>query len=254
MDTEEKEFYDAVLIAASIIGFIMLYFIVSMILQHRKSRRLSKDRILAEIKTLENERRRIASDLHDEIGPLLSTVKFQIAHLDADTDEMQHLIRSSGKHIDTIIQRMREISTNLMPYMLERKGLVWAIQDFINRVKQNGTLKIVFKHRLNKRLTADIELNVYRIVQEILHNTIKHAKANLLMIVLEENDEVLRLQTTDDGIGFDFQEIIKQNSGLGLLNLQSRIEVMKGTVRIPSPNNGKGVTYTFEIPVKADKK
>ncbi|MCZ4244344.1 sensor histidine kinase [Pedobacter punctiformis] len=252
MDTEEKEFYNAVLIAAAIIGAIMLYFIVSMIMQHRKSRRVSKDRISAEIKTLENERRRIASDLHDEIGPLLSAVKFQIAHLDAKTEEMQSLVDSSGKHIDTIIQRMREISTNLMPYMLERKGLVWAIQDFINRIQQDGTLKIIFKHHLTGRFNQDIELNVYRIVQEILHNTLKHAKASSLRIVLEENEGVLRLQTTDNGIGFNFQEMIKQHSGLGLLNLQSRIEVMKGTIKMFLASNG-GTGYTFEIPVKGGK-
>ncbi len=247
MDTKEKEFYDAILIAAAIIGFLLVYFIFSIIRQQRKNQRLSKTKILAEIKTLENERKRIASDLHDEIGPLLSTVKFQIAHLDAIDKHEQELIAKSGEHIDMIIKRMREIANDLLPNILERRGLVLAIEDFINRTNGQKNLNITFVHQIANRIPKDIELNIYRIIQEIIHNTIKHAQANVLKISVQTDQEILRLLTADDGKGFNFEEIVRQKKGLGLLNLQSRTEIMKGEFKVLSAS--AGTSYIFEIPI-----
>ncbi len=247
MDTKEKEFYDAILIAAAIIGVLLIYFIFSIIRQQRKNQRLSKTKILAEIKTLENERKRIASDLHDEIGPLLSTVKFQIAHLDAIDQHEKDLISKSGEHIDMIIKRMREISNDLLPNILERRGLILAIEDFINRTNGQKHLNISFIHQIAHRIPKDIELNIYRIIQEVIHNTIKHAEANVLKISIQTDHETLRLLTADDGKGYNYEETVRQKKGLGLLNLQSRTEIMKGEFKVHSESTG--TSYIFEIPL-----
>jgi signal transduction histidine kinase len=97
------------------LGVVLIYFIVTIVRHQRRNIRLYKSKILAEITTLEKERARIASDLHDELGPILSAVKFKINSLDIHNDEDQNLLDKSNKNIDEIIRRMREISNDLLP-------------------------------------------------------------------------------------------------------------------------------------------
>src|SRR5690349_24197323 len=115
MGPHEKEFYQSLLIVVAVVGIILLYFIITIIRYQRRSLRLHKEKIQAEIDTLEKERRRIASDLHDELGALLAAVKLQINSLDTNEPGDQQVIQSSSQHIDTIIGKLREISNNLMP-------------------------------------------------------------------------------------------------------------------------------------------
>jgi Signal transduction histidine kinase len=141
MDSKEKELYTAILIATLIIAAILLYFIFSYYMVSKNNRSLSKAKISAEITTLENERKRIASDLHDDVGPLLSAIKIQINHLDGQNEAEAALIRKSSKYIDDIIKRMREISNDLLPNVLIRKGLAAAIQDFLGKMNDSDSLK-----------------------------------------------------------------------------------------------------------------
>ncbi len=249
MDSQEKELYTAILIATLIIAAILLYFIFSIIWFQKKYRSLSKAKISAEITTLENERRRIASDLHDDVGPLLSAVKIQINHLDGQNEAEAALIRKSSKYIDDIIKRMREISNDLLPNVLIRKGLAAAIQDFLGKMNDSASLKITFTCPQEHRVPTQVEVNVYRIVQEIVHNTVKHAEASHLQIQLVIDEHMLRLASEDNGKGFDYKEMIAKNGGLGLLNLQSRAEVMGGEFDFTT-EKGKGTRYLFEIPLK----
>jgi two-component system, NarL family, sensor kinase len=238
MDSQEKELYTAILIATLIIAAILLYFIFSIIWFQKKYRSLSKAKISAEITTLENERRRIASDLHDDVGPLLSAVKIQINHLDGQNEAEAALIRKSSKYID-----------DLLPNVLIRKGLAAAIQDFLGKMNDSASLKITFTCPQEHRVPTQVEVNVYRIVQEIVHNTVKHAEASHLQIQLVIDEHMLRLASEDNGKGFDYKEMIAKNGGLGLLNLQSRAEVMGGEFDFTT-EKGKGTRYLFEIPLK----
>jgi len=248
MHTQEEEFYNAILIVASLVGIILLYFIITAISYHRKSIRIHKDKIQAEIDTLENERRRIASDLHDELGPLLSAVKLQINNIETAGGEDQQLIEKSSRHIDSIIQKLREISNNLMPNTLLRKGLKSGIEELAETYKKASKLEVRFTCEQEIRLDQNKEINLYRIVQEVLHNTIKHSGANLLLISLRKDENRILLATADNGKGFDYFSKSKELKGLGLRNLQSRTEVMGGEL-ICNSQPGKGVTYIFDIPV-----
>jgi two-component system, NarL family, sensor kinase len=248
MDTQEKEFYIAIVIVAGILGIIITYFLVTIIRHQRRNLDLHKAKILAEITTLENERKRIASDLHDELGPLLSAVKLQITNLESEIPHDLKLIQKSSGHIDDIIQKLREISNNLMPNTLLRKGLIAAISDSISRLNDVHPLRISFAYPPEFSLEQDKEINIYRILQEIIHNTLKHAQAKNLRIKLSREKDQLVLMTEDDGIGFNYVEKTKLSSGLGLLNLQSRTEVMGGEFSYFS-DRGKGTRYLFEIPV-----
>jgi two-component system, NarL family, sensor kinase len=248
MDASEKEYYNSLMIVSGVIGIILMYFIVTIVRYQRRSMRLHKEKIRAEIDTLENERRRIASDLHDELGPLLSAVKLQINNLEtADAADLQ-LIEKSSRHIDTIIKKLREISNDLMPNTLTRKGLKNAIEEFIDNSQDASKLPIKFICEQELQLDQNKEINLYRIIQEITHNTIKHAGATMLIIKISTQDSRLFLMTADNGTGFDYFLKIRDNIGLGLRNLQSRTEVMGGEFTC-SAEPGKGTSYTIEIPL-----
>jgi len=248
MDTQEKELYQSILIVVGVVGIILLYFIITIIRYQRRSLKLHKEKIQAEIDTLENERRRIASDLHDELGPLLSAVKLQINSLNTTDPDDEAVISKSSTHLDSIIRKLREISNNLMPNTLVRKGLQKAINEFIENNRSVYGLEIRFICEQDVHLNQYKEVNIYRIIQEILHNTIKHAQATLLIIKIVTEGNRLLLMTADNGKGFDYFTKVKDNPGLGLRNLQSRTEVMGGELTCHS-EPGKGTTYTIEIPL-----
>lgn len=248
MDTPEEKLFEALLIVVGVVGTILIYFIITIIRYQRRSLRLHKEKIQAEIDTLEKERTRIASDLHDELGPLLSAVKLQINSLDAANKMDEETIIKSSIHIDTIISKLREISNNLMPNTLVRKGLQKAIVEFGEHARQASGLQVRYICEQPLTLTQQQEINIYRIIQEIVHNTIKHANAGCLIIKMVTEENRLLLMTADNGKGFDYFSKIKDNPGLGLRNLQSRAEVMGAELSCLS-EAGKGTMYTIEIPI-----
>jgi signal transduction histidine kinase len=247
MDAQQTSIFSAVLIACIVLAVIITYFIISIIRHQRRNQELYKSKIQAEINTLEKERSRIASDLHDELGPILSTVKLRINCIDIISDEDQLQLNKANKHIDDIIQRMREISNDLMPTTLLRKGLIVALNEFIGNISKPGGLRIKFTYERVPELASDRAIHLYRILQEIIHNTIKHAGATELTIGLSfENGQVM-ITTQDNGTGFDYNRAIKENTGFGLRNLLSRAEIMGGAMYIESAA-GQGTQYIFEIP------
>jgi two-component system, NarL family, sensor kinase len=251
MDEKEARFYTAILIVCAVVGVIIAYFILSIIRQQRRTVRLYKQSLLTEITTLEKERSRMASDLHDEVGPLLSAIKLRIGSLDIHGEEDEEEVRKTETQIDTLIKRMREISFDLMPTSLTRKGLAAALNEFIEYCSKSNVLKISFKY-VDIQLTQLQSINLYRIVQEIIHNTIKHAEALELLIELKKEKNKIVLATKDNGKGFDYEEKSGEAKGLGLQNLLRRSEIIGGKMFFES-KKGKGTTYIFEIPTTADE-
>ena len=248
MDAEEKTLLTSVLIGCVFVAIVITYFVITIIRQQRRSQRLYKERLLAEITTLEKERARIASDLHDELGPILLAAKYNMNSLDIHSEEDLQVLEKTNKNIDASISRIREISNNLLPEALLRKGLIVALEESIENLKKISDLTIVLHYETIPVLPQDKLINIYRILQEIIHNTIKHSAANKLTINLDEHDKKLSIVTIDDGKGFDFKLKIKENKGLGLRNLFSRTEILEGNMYVDS-SEGKGVKLTFEIPV-----
>ena len=150
--------------------------------------------------------------------------------------------------IDDIIQQIRAISNDLMPGTLLRKGVIFAIEEFIDSIAKVTPLDIIFTHRNIPELSKEQSINIYRIVQEIVHNTLKHAKATLLNIELAATDKKLVFTSEDNGIGFNYSSERNENTGLGLRNLLSRTEVMGGDMYVESAP-GQGTKYTIEIPI-----
>lgn len=247
MDEKEARFYTAILIVCAVVGVIIVYFIVSIIRQQRRTVGLYKQSLLTEITTLEKERSRMASDLHDEVGPLLSAIKLRVGSLDINNEEDEEEVRKTERQIDNLIKRMREISFDLMPTSLTRKGFAAALSEFIDYCSKSSNLKINFQFA-DIQLTQPQAINLYRIVQEIIHNTIKHAEASELQIEFRQEKDKIILATRDNGKGFSYEEKSNEAKGLGLQNLLRRAEIISGKMFFES-KKGKGTTYIFEIPI-----
>ncbi|MEJ7737720.1 MAG: sensor histidine kinase [Chitinophagaceae bacterium] len=237
-------------ITVAIILFLcILFFVLIIVRYHSRYVKLQKDRIFAEITIQENERKRIATDLHDSLGPLLSAVKLNINSIEMQYPDDKEIIDKSGRYLDEIIGSMRQISYNLLPNTLERKGLAEAIKEFIGQINhKNNAVNIHFFVIKEFVVPKEKEIHVFRIIQEIVHNTIKHANARSLQIGLTAEDGNLLLLTKDDGKGFDInkEKLIKQ--GLGLKSLESRVEILNGILSLESIPD-QGTNYFIKIPL-----
>jgi signal transduction histidine kinase len=248
MNVEQTAFFRAVIVAALLIGIIIAYFIFTLIRYHRRYVKLQKERIYAEITIQENERKRIATDLHDSLGPLLSAVKLNINSIEMEHPEDKDVIAKSGRYLDEIIGSLREISYNLLPNTLERKGLAEAIKEFINQINNKSSVNIQFFVIRECAVPKEKEIHIFRMIQEILHNTIKHAGARNLQIGLSEEQGNLLLFTKDDGKGFDVEKAKTNIKGLGLKSLESRVEILNGIFSLES-RPGHGTNYFIKIPL-----
>ncbi|MGI8951110.1 MAG: sensor histidine kinase [Chitinophagaceae bacterium] len=237
-----------ILVISLLITIIIIYFIASVIRYHRQYIQLQKERIFAEITMQENERKRIATDLHDSLGPLLSTVKLNINSIDTHDDEEKEIINKAGKYLDEIIRSIRQISYNLLPNTLERKGLIEAIKEFSTQLNEKRFLKIEVQVTADCALSKEKEVHIFRMLQEIMHNTIKHANAKHLQIALSCKDEYLLILTKDNGVGFDVEKIKSDSGGLGLKSIESRAEILNSQLTITS-KPGAGTSYFLKIPI-----
>lgn len=247
MDAHETSIYTAIVITAIVLGTAFVYFIVSIISQQKKNQRLHKSKILAEVTTLEKERARLSADLHDEVGPILSSAKFTLSAIEI-SEKDQARADKVNQYLDEIITKIRETANDLMPTILKRKGFVPALESFIQKLGDRGDLKIYFSSNDDIPISDDRAVHLYRISQEVIHNTIKHAQATELKIELRKEKNYLLFTAEDNGIGFDYELKSEENSGLGLRNLLSRTEILGGKMFINSKKN-KGSKYTFELPI-----
>ncbi len=248
MHAPEITIYNAVIFTFLIFGTIVTLLIISMMKQHKRNIELYKMKISAEITTLENERKRISADLHDDLGPMLSAIKFKISSVDAVDEDLDQLEQAEA-YIDDVIQKLRQISNDLMPGTLLRKGLSFAVEEFIQKVSGLHNLVINFKHTPIPSLPDEACVNLYRIILEIIHNALKHSQATNLDITLTVNDKRLKLATSDNGKGFDYLTANKRYKGLGLRNILSRTELLGGEMYVESAP-GEGTSYVITIPVK----
>lgn len=248
MDPKETSTYYAVLIAASVIGTIILYSIVSVIRLQRKHLRFYKAKLRAEVDTLEKERARVAADLHDDLGPTLSAIKFKIACIGQDPAENEKLAETSMQYIDDLLQQIRNISFDLMPIILIRNGLVPALQEFISQINESNKLKIEFDCDELAPVPQQASIHIYRILQEIIHNTLKHADASRLKIIMYSKTGRLYIATADDGKGFDMNKMTRE-SGMGLQNFRNRTEILSGEMYTKSYPS-KGTQHFIEIPLQ----
>jgi signal transduction histidine kinase len=196
-------------------------------------RRESENRVLQAImQTEERERRQLAKDLHDGIGPLLSNIKMSVSALDKSqingfnrtvVDNISNLINES-------INALKYTSNNLSPHILDNFGLASAVNSFTENINRLGKIDITFNNNIeNIRFESQIETNLYRIICELFQNTVKHAEASKVSLLVHFHEARIIIQYFDDGIGFDPEDTIKMNS-MGISNMKSRLKALNGEI------------------------
>ena len=204
-------------------------------------RKLTNKRILtAVLRTEEKFRSRYSRELHDGMGPLLSSAKMSMSVLAkrAEDEENRELIASTSAVIDEAIRSLREISNNHSPQVLNDFGLVRGITNFINKNPQLRTIEMRFDTNLRKeRFGHDIEVILYRVICELINNSLKHSGCTKIELDLQLVYDRIYLTYSDNGRGFDTQAVA--DYGMGMSNLTSRIHSLGGTIEITSqPNKG----------------
>lgn len=247
MHAQESEIYLGILLFSVLLAMIITGFTVSYFKQHRK---LTREKIKAEIYTSEEERKKIASDLHDDLGPILAAIKIYVNALSAQSERDQELIRNINKYLDRGIMRVKVIANGLMPNTLRRKGLLHALEEYIINIGSYVQFKVDYHlPDMQLSLKSDSELNLYRVMQEIITNAIKHSKASRLQLSFERREDNLLINIADNGVGFDYTGHNFVSTGYGISNIKSRIEMLDGKYNIYS-RPGEGIRYTFIIPIQ----
>ncbi|WP_339816112.1 tetratricopeptide repeat protein [uncultured Imperialibacter sp.] len=267
--TEKNAYMIAVVFAIALALAILAFFT-----QRQKAMQLRSEKALAErntqinsllqeqeVNTLnallegqEKERLRIAEELHDRLGSLLSAIKLNfngwIGKRDLSQDEVEDYSAKTSGLLDEAVTEVRRVSHNLSTGQVSRYGLVGSMEDLAATVNRSDSIKMKVLHfNLGERLPIELETGIYRIVQEMLANVLKHAQANEFTVQLSKTDNSVILTAEDDGKGFDYKEARKRG-GIGLHNIDNRVKKFGGQFSVDS-SPGKGTIFTFEFPLEA---
>lgn len=204
------------------------------------------------IETEDKERRRFAQDLHDGMGPLLSTIKLYTRSILTAKDHANKeiAIEKSLETIDDAITQIKEIAFNISPSILKDFGLVVAVKSYVNKFNDTKKVNINFQSQVNQRFSSNVEASLFRIITELVNNTVKHAHANNAVIDIRLADGNLLVNYSDDGIGFEMNSVFEKSKGQGLFNIINRTKSIGGEITIDTGIN-EGFNASISIP--ADK-
>ena len=219
----------------------------------RKMENLAKENenrvFSAIVQTEENERQMFAKEIHDGLGPILSSIKMAFSAINKDiaNETNKQILLKTNFAIDEAIITIKEISNKLSPHILSNFGLERAVKSFLDTIMIKQNTAVSFDSDLkNTRYDFNIETVLYRVICELITNTLRHAQAQNIFIVLRHDEKNVMLNYTDDGIGFDIDNL--PHKGMGLSNMESRIKSINGTFVIESSHkNGTHVSINISI-------
>lgn len=204
MYEKNDQYIISILVVAIILVFIILIFLVNIYIYHQRNKKLYLINIKAEMNAKEDERKRISNDLHDELGVSLSAIKMQIQALTPISDKESQLIEKISDNISDTVKSIRFIMNDLYPTSLEKFGLALSINELIENINSTNSISIIFLNEIpdiDNIIRKEYKIHVFRIIKEIINNTIKHSKSNILSIKLVQTENQIIIESLDQGIG-----------------------------------------------------
>jgi signal transduction histidine kinase len=262
----------SVLVLGTIGMFIMAITLVSVVVFNQRRvirfnkqiQKMEEERqqmlLRASIRSQEEERQRIAADLHDDAGPLLATARLYLSEnlIHQEPAVQLQSIFSAKQIIDDTIQLIRNISHSLMPPTLKNFGLEAAIKDLFDKINGSGVINASARfHDNRERLNDEQELLVFRILQELVTNIIKHSTAGFIHLTQNAQGNIVYFRIHHDGKGIlqkDFDKMERNSAGLGLKNIQSRIRVLGGKIFFEIDSTHTYYKITIEVPREQSNK
>jgi signal transduction histidine kinase len=236
---------------------IMAFGLFVGLLEERRNRNLQVLALEAEqtatlkklIAVQDNERKRIAGDLHDNIGPLLAALKINFRRIANVKDQQKQLelVQKTEDIIDDSIIEIRNVAHNLMPKNLSSNGLINTLSDYFEDMEQLYSKKIMFNHHVQSIFEPEMQMNIYRIISELVMNADKHSDADMITVCISSESKQLSIFIQDNGQGFEVKHNGSKNS-LGIQSAESRVHYLKGNFKLKS-EPGKGTKVNIEIPL-----
>ncbi|HYF33350.1 MAG TPA: ATP-binding protein [Chitinophagaceae bacterium] len=242
-----------IVLSVGIVTFFMVYqkrLLRKQAELHEIELKYKEELLHSNIEMLEQERKRIAKDLHDDIGNIFSTLTWKLQQLNTANNGTHEKILEDAKQLSTSgLMNIRNITYDMIPYGFEMFGLQAAIQNLCDRVSGTGLLEVELDCASQlPSLPEDMSLNIYRILQELTGNTIKYGSATRIFIDVSPSADAIRIRYEDNGCGFDMGSN-KKRKGHGLRNIESRINMLKARYDFQTAP-GKGVAVHILIPIK----
>ena len=226
------------LMAFSVVYFVLLYrrkTLESQLEIQQVKTKHQEEMLNATLKSQEAERNRLGTELHDSVGAMLSSIKLNL-QVTQRKDGIKSLDSVLG-HMDETIGLVRSISHQMMPIILKKYGLKRAVEDLFEKTS-NEELAIQILEWVDPKLNEEDSLMLYRIIQELMNNSIKHASAkNIFLSLKEHHENTIKISYLDDGVGFP-SEVLENAKGMGLLNIKNRAQVINADVKFMNNNEG----------------
>ena len=203
--------------------------------------------------TQDQERKRIAEDIHDSLGSILSAAKLKLSALKEShpslSEEQTEKYQVALQLLDEASSELRSISHNIMPATLSKLGLVAALRNLINTISSHSGMQINFStHDFDNRVDEKIEMSIYRIVLELINNVVKHAAADKVTVQIVRHPDYINITVEDNGKGFDYSKALEQKNGIGLGNILSRVKYLKGSINVDAVAD-RGTTVIIDVPM-----
>ena len=251
MHEEQNSIKHVLLLIGLLLSFLLIIFFYYVFKYHKKSIKLYTEKLSAEMRGREQERKRISKDLHDELGSTLTGANLYLQVMNGDLEHDKQIISKIQSSVYRSLEQIKQIMNDLYPISLENYGLTSCINEFIEEMNQLNAINIIFTNNvenLDSKILKDHKIHLFRIIKEISQNTMKHSNSPVLSLRFSENNNKIILETIDQGRGFDFNDDTIIKKGHGLTNIINRIELINGIVFLDARPQ-KGVHYTIEIPI-----
>lgn len=239
------------LLAVSVIVFFIVYQKRSF-LQQEEIKDLEtayqKDLLASSIQAQEMERKRVASELHDGLGSVLSAIRLYVLHLSPDKppQEYEDLLNETKEMVDSAITQTREISHDLLPTILDRFGFIQALDDLCKRLEKLNDMEVRFNYDYELKFTKQQDLALYRIFQELINNTLKHAAATKIQIDLKTVENQVNISYQDNGKGLTEEAAKRLSTGIGLKSIESRANLINAKMNMPI-DQGQGFQFNLSL-------